>query len=168
MLPSNDNAFSCGGSGSRWSTIWAANGTIQTSDQRDKTDITDSALGLDFVNSLRPVSYKWKVGGQSVKQTWLDTEGTPIADGQPVPEDAVPGPDVVTPRPGVRTHWGFIAQEVKAACDAAGVDFGGWVLSDESDPNSQQAIRPDEIIAPLVKAVQQLSQRISKLESPSS
>ena len=29
------------------------------SDQRDKTDFTDLDVGLDFVNDLKPVTYKW-------------------------------------------------------------------------------------------------------------
>lgn len=59
LSPSIDNSYSCGQSGNRWSEIWAANGTIQTSDRRQKTDITESTLWLDFISKLNPVSYKW-------------------------------------------------------------------------------------------------------------
>jgi hypothetical protein len=59
------------------------------------------------------------------------------------------------PSPVTRTHWGFIAQEVKQAVDAADVDFGGWVLTDKDDPDSQQALRYDQFIAPLTKALQE-------------
>jgi hypothetical protein len=35
-------------------------GTVQNrSDERDKADIRDTTLGLDFIQSLRPVDYKW-------------------------------------------------------------------------------------------------------------
>ena len=38
-------------------------------------------------------------------------------------------------RAGARTHYGLVAQEVKAALDAAGAgDFAGWVLADRNDP----------------------------------
>ena len=37
-----------------------ANGTIQTSDRRQKKDIVECNLGLEFINKLSPVSYKWK------------------------------------------------------------------------------------------------------------
>jgi len=30
------------------------------SDQRDKTDIIDSPYGLDFINTVRPVQFKWE------------------------------------------------------------------------------------------------------------
>ena len=44
-----------------------ANGTINTSDRRLKENIDDSDLGLEFVNKLRPVSYKFKKDKQSNK-----------------------------------------------------------------------------------------------------
>lgn len=38
-LPSTDNTLTCGGNGSRWATLWAGNGTVQTSVGRTKRDI---------------------------------------------------------------------------------------------------------------------------------
>ena len=71
-----------------------------------------------------------------------------------------------TPAQGNRTHYGLIAQEVKAAVESAGVaDFGGWVLTDLSDDESPQALRYDQFIAPLIKAVQELSARVEELEN---
>lgn len=152
LYPLTDNAYSCGVTGNRWSAIWAANGTIQTSDARTKKDIADSALGLDFINALHPVSYKWVEGGKRVIR-------------QEVNEDGSPGEIISESIPGSRTHWGLIAQEVKAACDDLGIDFGGWVLSDKDDPDSQQALRYDQFVAPLIRAVQELSVRVSYLEN---
>jgi len=66
---------------------------------------------------------------------------------------------------GNRTHYGLIAQEVKSVLDAAGVaDFGGWVISDVADPEGQQALRYEEFISPLIKAVQELTARVKTLE----
>jgi hypothetical protein len=66
---------------------------------------------------------------------------------------------------GNRTHYGLIAQEVKSVLDAAGVaDFGGWVISDVADPEGQQALRYEEFISPLIKAVQELTARVKILE----
>jgi len=66
---------------------------------------------------------------------------------------------------GSRTHYGLIAQEVKSVLDAAGVaDFGGWVISDVADPEGQQALRYEEFISPLIKAVQELTARVKTLE----
>jgi hypothetical protein len=148
VYPNTDNAVRLGASGVRWSAVWAANGTIQTSDERAKTDISDAQLGSDFIKSLRPVSYKWIEGGK-VDSGKRDDKGNYIYESAP----------------GTRTHWGFIAQEVKQAVDAAGVDFGGWILTDKDDPDSQQALRYDQFIAPLTKALQEALAEIDILKA---
>jgi hypothetical protein len=242
VRPGADNAFLLGTAAARWSAIWSATGTIQTSDARAKTDVTDTNLGLAFIDALRPVSYRWIGGGttivpgpnqtvevqatedvtvetveivvengQAVRRTVTRTETRPLFDellvvdetGAPVMvEVAPPQPAVVNPEtgamiapaipavmrqathqvprmvtvarptfveqaiPGARRHYGLIAQEVRAALDAAGVtDFGGWVLTDKDDPTSPQALRYDQFVGPLIKAVQQLSARVATLES---
>lgn len=132
--PATDNAMTLGGSGARWSAVWAATGTIQTSDIRQKTDIEPCDLGLDFICALIPVKYRWMVGGN---------------------EDGVP-------RPGRRTHYGLLAQDVQAAL--AGLDFGGHILADPDDPDSEQGLRYDAFIAPLMVAVQELALRVRALE----
>ncbi len=164
--PVTDNAYQCGETTLRWSSLWSANGTVQTSDIRSKKDIEVATLGLDFINSLRPVSYKFKVGGNDViRQAFNDKDGNEIPEGHPIPDDATPGRIVTRSKPGTRTHWGLISQEVKAACDIAGVDFGGWLLTDKHNPDSEQALRYDQFISPLIKAVQQLTERVQLLES---
>jgi hypothetical protein len=135
--PATDNATTLGASGARWSALWAATGTIQTSDARQKTDIAPSDLGLDFILALRPVRYRWTVGGN---------------------EDGAA-------RPGRRTHYGLLAQQVKAALTAANcADFAGHVQVDPADPDSEQGLRYDAFIAPLIAAVQELAARVRALE----
>jgi len=58
--PTNDNVMSLGANGSRWTAVWAANGTIQTSDERYKTNIQPLTAGLNTVMQLNPISYSWK------------------------------------------------------------------------------------------------------------
>jgi len=66
---------------------------------------------------------------------------------------------------GNRTHYGLIAQQVKSVLDEASIeDFGGWVISDVNDPEGQQALRYEEFISPLIKAVQELTARVKLLE----
>ncbi|HEY0034180.1 MAG TPA: DUF2793 domain-containing protein [Devosia sp.] len=64
LRPASDNAVSLGAAGARWTTIWAATGTIQTSDPREKTDISPSDLGLDFILALNPVRFRYKDGSR--------------------------------------------------------------------------------------------------------
>lgn len=149
LSPSSDNTYPCGWSGGRWTSVWAANGTIQTSDAREKADVGDSSLGLEFIKALRPVSYRWKVGG--------NVEAGPGADGKMT----------FAPVPGKRTHWGLLAQEVKAVADKLGVDFGGHIITNMADPESSQGLRYDQFVAPLIKAVQELAARVEALEAQS-
>ncbi len=144
IQPQTDNAGYLGESSKRWEAVYAVNGTIQTSDEREKTEIQDSPLGSDFVRSLRPVAYKWKIGGYT--STW-DDEGN----------------ETITPNPGVRTHYGFIAQEVKQACGDA--DFGGWLQEDLRDAESKQSLRLHEFISPIVKALQEALDEIDTLKA---
>lgn len=137
VRPASDNAVTLGGAGARWSAVWAATGTIQTSDARQKTDISPSDLGLDFIMALQPVRYRWAVGGN--------------AGG--------------LPRPGRRMHYGLLAQQVLAALE--GRDFGGHVLADPEDAESEQGLRYDAFIAPLIRAVQELAERVAALERKS-
>jgi hypothetical protein len=69
-------------------------------------------------------------------------------------------------RAGARTHYGLVAQEVKAALDEAGAgDFAGWVLADRNDPGSMQGLRMDQFLAPLIRSVQELAARNADLEA---
>jgi hypothetical protein len=66
-------------------------------------------------------------------------------------------------RPGTRWHYGLIADEVRDAL--GGIDAAIWCLADASDPESRQSLRYEELIAPLIKSIHQLHQRIEQLES---
>ena len=162
--PLANNTYNLGRAGdSTWKNIYSTNSPTVTSDERTKTEITTATLGLDFINALHPVSYKFKEGSTVVTgQRYRD------ADGNECSADATgarPAELISHTVPGARTHWGLIAQEVKQAVDAAGVDFGGWILTDINDPNSQQALRYEQFISPLIKAVQELTAQVKDLQS---
>jgi hypothetical protein len=145
FAPPVTNAFNIGHPSHRVRDIHTQAITIY-SDERGKNTIQPSTLGLDFINSLNPVSYKMNVGRN---QTLEEEDGTPI----------------IVPISGVRTHWGLLAQEVKAVIPS-GVDFAGWVLADLEDPDSQQSLRYYQFICPLIKAIQELTARVESLENP--
>lgn len=58
-------------------------------------------------------------------------------------------------RAGRRQHFGLIAQEVRAALPE-GMDFGGRVQDDMSDPESLQSLRYEQFVPVLIRAVQEL------------
>ncbi|KPL54525.1 hypothetical protein ABB55_21770 [Prosthecomicrobium hirschii] len=139
VRPDADNARTLGTASARWSQIYAASATINTSDRREKVDIAEADLGLDFVRRLRPVSYRWRVAEQ-------------VAD----PADPAAPP---VPREGRRRHFGLIAQEVAAALD--GRDAALWVRDAET---GLEGLRYAEFVPVLVKAVQDLAGRLDRLE----
>lgn len=58
--PAADGGASLGAPGNRWSTVYAVNGAINTSDAREKENIETLNYGLRELMQLRPVSYTWK------------------------------------------------------------------------------------------------------------
>lgn len=141
--PLTNNVWDLGDSSSRWRRLYTNNSPSVSSDRRLKTDIQPSALGLQFINDLRPVSYKMIEGTKKEVKT-TDEDGNETVTYEPVP--------------GVRTHYGLIAQEVKEAIDKAGVgDFSAWQLAKKDDPESAQSLSYEGFICPLIKAVQELS-----------
>ena len=133
--PAVDNSLSFGITGQRWSAIWAANGTIQTSDERDKIVSDVPVPGLEFIRGVAPFFGKWVVGSN-------------------LPVYAEDGSLLtITPVPGKRTHAFISAQQVKAQMDKMGLNWGAYVYDEKHDTH---AMRPDQLIPVLWKAIQEL------------
>jgi hypothetical protein len=153
-FPFSDTSYNLGSSTYKWNNIYNRVSTINTSDQREKKDILPSDLGLAFINDLNPVSYRFIVGQN---KEVLDANGDRVLDAN--------GRPTYEPEPGLRYHYGLVSQEVKQAVDLhTQKDFAGWILYDPADPDSGQGLRYGEFIAPLIKAVQELSTRVALLE----
>ncbi|RXR20202.1 tail fiber domain-containing protein [Flavobacterium stagni] len=60
FMPMNDGTQSLGQAANRWNTLFATNGTINTSDRREKQDIQPLTYGLNQLMQLKPVTFKWK------------------------------------------------------------------------------------------------------------
>jgi hypothetical protein len=105
----------------------------QTSDIRLKTNINPDTLGLSFISRLNPVTYQWKPSNEIDQNLPYYSEEN--------------NRDIDT------VMHGLIAQEVKTALDAEGVNsFEGWKLGIDGVQN----ISREMFITPLIKAVQEL------------
>lgn len=134
LRPSNDNTWYLGTLALRWREVYAASGTIQTSDRQKKKDISYDISGYDaFFDSLKPVSYKF-IDGQSGR-THIGMISQDIEDS--LPEAGLTSMDFA----------GFIkGREPK------------------EDGTYDYALRYDEFIGLLVWQVQALKAKVKKLE----
>ena len=156
-------------------TTCYTNGAVQNrSDIRDKADVRDTELGLEFINALRPVDFKWdmredyrakapkapeqdateeeKAAYKVAKAKWL--EDVKLAN---ITHDGS--------KKRNRFHHGLIAQEVKAVLDAKGIDFGGFQDHKIKGGDDVLSIGYEELIAPMLKAIQELSAKVAELEA---
>jgi len=124
------------------------------SDQRDKTDFTDLDVGLDFVNDLKPVTYKWDKRSKYVSNADRDT-----VDLNTITHDGTHKEDWL--------DIGFKAQEVETLEKAA-----GYKISDKtnltttlSGDGKQYGIKYNKFVPILVKAIQELSAKNDSLET---
>ena len=63
VAPDNDEGHPCGLSDSKWSTVYAKNGSINTSDRNKKHDIEDISVAYEkLFFMLKPVSYMFNNG----------------------------------------------------------------------------------------------------------
>ena len=63
--PTGSGMWNLGNSSRKWANVYATNGTIQTSDRNQKTDIVYDLDGYDALfDGLRPCSYKMMNGGK--------------------------------------------------------------------------------------------------------
>lgn len=59
FAPGTNNYCKLGDSTHKWSEVWAGNGTIQTSDIREKEEVAATDLGLDFIRRLLPIRWRF-------------------------------------------------------------------------------------------------------------
>lgn len=154
------------------STTTYAYGAVQDrSDARDKTDIRDTQLGLNFILALRPRDFKWdmredyrtKPPSQPDRFSYDSDAAYEAAIAQwrsdySAWEEANKLANITHDGTHTRTryHQGLIAQEVKQTMDAMGVDFGGYQDHTIKGGDAVLTIGYEELVAPLIKAIQEL------------
>ena len=129
IRPFSTNGGDCGASDARWGTVYASNGSINTSDRNEKNTIIDSDLGLNFINKLKAVSYKWN-------------------------DEEI----------GEKTHYGLVAQDIEETIKEIGKDVDNIGMIDKPEKGAM-GLNYNELIAPLVKAIQELSAKVAALEA---
>ena len=121
------------------------------SDERDKTDFADLALGLNFVKDLKPVTYKWdkrsKYGDKTADDYDLNAQT----------------PDGTHKEP--QLDVGFKAQEVEALEKAAGHKIADQtnLLTTLSGDGKQYGMQYEKFVPILVKAIQEQNSLIESL-----
>jgi hypothetical protein len=105
------------------------------SDKRDKTNIRDLTLGLDFISKLKPRQFNWD------KRDWYDNK---ISDGSKMEE---------------KLTAGFIAQELDEVQISDNADWLNLVTKE--NPEKWEATYGN-LIPVIVKAIQELKRKMTK------
>ena len=111
-----------------------------TSDSRDKSDVQAAPYGLQFVNELIPITYKWDKRDKYENST---PDGTHKES---------------------KTQLGFLAQDVIALEKKHGGVAGDLLIADDETEESLK-ITETKFIPILVKAIQELTARVQTLEA---
>jgi len=122
------------------------------SDKRDKTDVNDLDLGLEFLNKLSPITYKWDKRAKYIDKNDEDADL-----------------DNATPDGTHKEDWldiGFLAQDV----EAIEAEYG-YKIADKTNlttsctgDGKQYGIQYSKFVPMLVKAVQELSAQVEELK----
>lgn len=169
--PQSDNAYYLGTSGRRWDAIYAVDTSVNSSsDERLKREITDSNLGLSFINRLRPVSYKWKSNGIRPHYGLIAQEVSSSLAGEGIHTDNFGGyisDDIYTkvvqkPDP---EDTSILINVTKTYSKSELNKDGITDLSDYTFVSSSLGLRYGEFISPLIKAVQELSAEVTSLRA---
>ena len=149
-------------------TTYVYNTVNSRSDLRDKTEVRNTVLGLDFINELRPVDYKWDMRedyrAEKPTQGELSDEDFKILIDEWLESCKVENLNHDGTHIRTRYHHGLIAQEVQDIIEASGVDFGGFQDHKVNGGGDVLSLGYTELIAPMIKAIQELTARINVLE----
>jgi hypothetical protein len=136
-------------------TTYAFGAVQDRSDERDKADIRDTQLGLNFIMALRPRDFKWDMREDyrppMPNENATDAEWAAFHEACKLANITHDGTHKRT-----RYHHGLIAQEVKQTMDSMGVDFGGYQDHTIKGGDAVLSLGYEELIAPLIKAIQEL------------
>ena len=139
VRPHLSETYALGESGKKYTIGYFQFGT-SSSDERLKENIESLDLGLDFINKLEPKKYNWT------------TETITLDNG----EEIIKREDIAN-----MDMFGFLAQDVLAIDDLD--DDTTYGIARHIVEEDSYEISNENFIAPLVKAVQELSTQVSDL-----
>jgi len=129
-------------------TVYAQKALVTRSDARDKIDIEDSPLGLNFILKLRPRKYRMN-SRETYFEQGKERDFSAVNDGS---------------KAGKRPHYGLVAQEVKEVMNELNVDFAGYLDSKVDGGEDVLSLGYTEFIAPMIKAIQEQQNMIEALQ----
>jgi len=128
------------------------------SDVRAKKNIKENVPGLTFINKLKPITYNLDLdAADKITQppAKKDKDGKLVAPSQLEINARIAKQQVL--------YTGFAAQDVEKAAKELNYDFSGVDAAKNS--KDLYGLRYSDFVVPLVKAVQELSQKVEKLEA---
>jgi len=168
----NDGNGFIGFSDNRFNRLYASNGVSTASDERLKENIEDIPYGLDYLNTLRPVQFEWipkyknecticgcivQEGNDNCGNCWEDVTNE---EGVIIDKTYCACETISIKTTGDKKLWGFIAQELIETPPEPDIDIELIDYDNEADSYNMNY---SQLLAPLVKAVQELSTQISDL-----
>ena len=153
FFPATDNSDDLGTSGRRWKNVYASNGTIQTSDENQKENISGSDLGLEFINNLNPIKYNFITGSRTHYGLTAQQVSESLASSS-VHTDNFAG-----------YIKNVIYQSGSAIGDKREIEAQGWNINNFTVVDTHLGLRYNEMIAPMIKAIQELSTKVTELEN---
>ncbi|MGI9252615.1 MAG: tail fiber domain-containing protein [Thermomicrobiales bacterium] len=135
------------------------------SDARDKADIRDTELGLEFIAALRPVDFRWDYREDYLPARPESSDPAALTayrqEVERMRAARASGADIRDgSRKRTRFHHGFVAQEVRDVLKERSIDFGGYQDHAVLGGDDVLSLGYDEFIAPLVRAVQEQQAQI--------
>ena len=158
-------------------TVYCYGAVQNRSDQRDKTDIQDTKLGLDFILKLRPREFRWDYREDYINQKAKEKELGDIENLKITEKEKEKKRNEILKKyslenvvkdgkqKGWRLHQGFIAQEVFQVMRELGVDFGGYQDHSINGGRDVLSLGYEEFISVIVKGIQEQQKEIEELKS---
>ncbi len=115
------------------------------SDARIKDNVTENVPGLSFITKLRPVTYNLNIHRENAMVYKDKNKEDADWEGKYDLENV--------------RMTGFLAQEVEQAAKDAGYDFSG--VQKPANPDELYSLRYSDFVMPLVKATQELNQKLN-------